>query len=92
MKPVYSRLRNLGYTNAGYIDDSLLCGDTHKECKDNVQETISLMESLGFMIHPEKSVFEPSKKITFLRNIIDSEEMIVTLPLGKKEHIALFME
>ncbi|CAG2253841.1 unnamed protein product [Mytilus edulis] len=48
-------LRNLGYTNAGYIDDSLLCADTHKECKDNVQETISLMENLGFMIHPEKS-------------------------------------
>ena len=46
------------------------------------------MENLGFMIHPEKSVFEPSKKITFIGNIMDSEEMIVTLPLDKKERIA----
>lgn len=84
MKPVYARLRNLGYTNVGYIDDSLLCGDTYYECKENIQETISLIEQIGFIIHPEKSQFEPSKKITFLGNIIDSEEMIVTLPVDKK--------
>jgi uncharacterized protein (UPF0297 family) len=88
MKPVYARLRNLGYTNVGYIDDSLLCGDTYYECKENIQETVSLIEQIGFIIHPEKSQFEPSKKITFLGNIIDSEEMIVTLPIDKKERIA----
>ena len=42
MKPVYSRLRILGFSNAGYIDDSLICADTQKVCKDNVSETISL--------------------------------------------------
>lgn len=84
MKPVYARLRNLGYTNVGYIDDSLLCGDTYYECKENIQKTVSSIEQIGFIIHPEKSQFEPSKKITFLGNIIDSEEMIVTLPIDKK--------
>ena len=88
MKPVYARLRNLGYTNVGYIDDSLLCGDIYYECKENIQKTVSLIEQIGFIIHPEKSQFEPSKKITFLGNIIDSEEMIVTLPIDKKERIA----
>ena len=88
MKPVYARLRNLGYTNVGYIDDSLLCGDIYYECKENIQKTVSLLEQIGFIIHPEKSQFEPSKKVTFLGNIIDSEEMIVTLPIDKKERIA----
>jgi hypothetical protein len=88
MKPVYARLRNLGYTNVGYIDDSLLCGDTYYECKENIQERVSLIEQIGFIIHPEQSQFEPSKKITFLENIIDSEEMIANLPIGQKERIA----
>lgn len=62
MKPVYARLRNLGYTNVGYIDDRLLCGDTYYDCKENIQETVTLMEHTGFIIHPEKSQFEPSKR------------------------------
>ena len=64
------------------------CGDTYYECKENIQKTVSLIEQIGFIIHPEKSQFEPSKKTTFLGNIIDSEEMIVTLPIDKKERIA----
>ena len=31
MKPVFSKLRNLGYVSIGYIDDSLFCGDTVEE-------------------------------------------------------------
>jgi len=76
MKPVYARMRNLGYTNVGYIDDSLLCADTYKECTENVYETVSLMESLGFIIHPEKSQLKPTKKITFLGNTIQGPNKI----------------
>jgi len=36
-KPVYSKLRTLGFTNIGYIDDSLLCEDSVEECSNNVQ-------------------------------------------------------
>lgn len=53
MKPVYAKLRSLGFVNVGYIDDSLLCGDTKRECQKNVFET-SLMKELGFMINVEK--------------------------------------
>ena len=65
-----------------------MCGDTYYECKENIQERVSLIEQIGFIIHPEQSQFEPSKKITFLENIIDSEEMIANLPIGQKERIA----
>lgn len=87
MKPVFSHLRSLGYINIGYIDDSLLCGDSEAECQMNVQETVQLMENLGFMIHKDKSVFKPTKQIAFLGNIIDSEKMMVFLPKEKQETI-----
>ncbi|VDI30384.1 Hypothetical predicted protein [Mytilus galloprovincialis] len=79
LKPVYSSLRVLGHVNVGYIDDSLLLGETIEECNKNVNDTIELMSKLGFVIHEDKSVFQPSKQIIFLGNIIDSENMIITL-------------
>ena len=83
MKPVYATLRSLGHTNSGYIDDSLLMGDTYVECEENVCDTVNLMSQLGFIIHEEKSVLIPTKNITYLGNNIDSEEMVVTLPSEK---------
>ncbi|CAG2205296.1 unnamed protein product [Mytilus edulis] len=35
LKPVYSSLRVLGHVNVGYIDDSLLLGETIEECNKN---------------------------------------------------------
>ena len=87
MKPVYSKLRALGYINAGYIDDSLLCGDSIEECNSNVQETVKLMSKLGFQIHKDKSVFIPTEQIKFLGNIIHTENMIVFLTDEKKLNI-----
>ncbi len=46
-------------------------------------DTISLMKDVGFVIHDKKSVVIPTKKINFLGNCIDSEQMIVTLPESK---------
>jgi hypothetical protein len=45
------------------------------------------MKELGFMINVEKSVLVPQKQITFLGNIIDSDQMIVILPTEKQEII-----
>ncbi|XP_071153666.1 uncharacterized protein [Mytilus edulis] len=88
MKVVYASLRRMGYVNIGYIDDSLLFGDTELECKNNVTETVNLVSSLGFIVHKEKSVFTPKKCIKFLGFYIDSETMIVTLPVEKQDTIA----
>lgn len=87
MKPVYASLRMLGHKNSGYIDDSLLMGDTYSECSNNVTDTVHLMRDVGFMIHEEKSVLVPARKITFLGNDIDSEKMVVTLPESKVDKI-----
>ena len=62
---------NLGM-NYVYVDDSLLLAQTFKECFDNILATISLLQALGFAIHPTKSIFVPTQKITFLGFEIDT--------------------
>lgn len=87
MKVVYATLRRMGHVNIGYIDDSLLIGDTFEECKHNVQDTVKLVTDLGFIVHEDKSVFVPSKKLQFLSFFIDTEKMIVTLTQEKKDRL-----
>lgn len=49
-----------------YIDDSLLTGQTYDECAKNVIDTIQLIDNLGFIAHPDKSVFIPTQELDFL--------------------------
>lgn len=87
LKPVYATLRRLGYLNVGYIDDSLLVGETIQECSSGSSAMITLVEKLGFFVNYEKSVLKPAQKIAFLGNIIDSVKMTVTLTDERKENI-----
>jgi hypothetical protein len=57
MKPVFATLRQYGYKNDGYVDDSLLIGDTEEECESNIKDTNTLLKWLGFIVHENKSVF-----------------------------------
>ena len=57
MKPVFVTLRKFGYKNDGFIDDSLLIGDTEEECESNIKDTNTLLKWLGFVVHEKKSVF-----------------------------------
>ena len=70
------------------MDDSYLQGSTKEKCLENVHDTIVLLQSLGFTIHPDKSIFEPAQKNTFLGFIIDSITMTITLTTEKKEKIS----
>ena len=87
LKPVYSTLRSMGHLNSGYIDDFYLQGDTSKECYKNVIDTVTLFTKLGFHVHPEKSVFIPSQKLTFLGFVLDSIAMTVTPTEDKAQRI-----
>ena len=83
LKPVFSTLRQLGHSNSGFIDDSLLVAETFPECQENVSDTVGLMTELGFIVHPNKSVLVPTQDISFLGNDIYSRDMTVTLPQEK---------
>ena len=54
---------------------------------NNVTDTVNLLRSLGYNIHPDKSFFVPTQKITFLGFIIDSVKMTITLTEERKEKI-----
>lgn len=87
LKPVYAKLRTLGYVNSGFIDDSFLLGDTTNECSANIKATVNLMSQVGFIINEDKSVLVPTTRLHYLGNIIDSEEMIVLLPKERQDKI-----
>lgn len=87
LKPVYAHLRSQGFLSAAFIDDCYLQGQTFEECKANVEATVQTFQRLGFVVHKEKSVFTPCKKVKYLGVWLNSETMRVTLPVERIEKI-----
>ena len=87
LKPPFSHLRELGHSSVIYVDDSLLAAETYVECVNNITATKDLLEDLGFHIHPDKSIFVPTQKITFLGFDIDTVAMTISLTIQKKNKI-----
>ena len=79
LKPVFSSLRKLGYISVVYIDDTWLISEDYNSCVNNIAETITLLDRLGFVIHPEKSILIPTQEITFSGLIFNSANMTVKL-------------
>ena len=50
LKPPLSTLRKQGVTVAEYIDDMFTLNKTETKCRDNIQNFLSMLESLGFVI------------------------------------------
>ena len=64
---LHKRLINI----AAYIDDLFTCSPSYVKCKQNIKCSINLLgfiihKSLGFIIHPEKSLFVPRRCIEYL--------------------------
>ena len=66
MKPVFSNLRQLGHLPTNYIDDSCLIGRDWDDCERNVIDTVKILDTLGFVVHPHKSVLTPTQKFVYL--------------------------
>ena len=66
MKVPFSELRGQGHQSSAYLDDSALFGNDKNQCRSNVNATITLLDGLGFTIHPQKSVIEPMQTLVFL--------------------------
>lgn len=87
LKAPFAWLRARGFDNSSYIDDSFLMGETYDHCVNNVGATISLLDDLGFTMHPEKSVLIPSHVLVYLGFVINSLLMSVTLTRDKVQKI-----
>ena len=66
LKPIYAHLHSVGHVSIGHIDDSFLVRYTRSACELNIQHTVECFDSLGFVIHPEKSVLIPTQEFEFL--------------------------
>ena len=84
LNPALAALRKVGITLAAYLDDIIIFGRKMEGCRENLFLVLKLLQSLGFVIHPHKSICVPSKVIEFLGFIINSHNMTVTLTKDKK--------
>ena len=84
MKPPLAVLRKQAVSLADYIDDLFTIGKTYSICSSNVDKIIELLDSLGFVIHPDKSLFEPSQNMEFLGFIINTVDMSLRLTPNKE--------
>ena len=90
LKPILTTLHKDGHKASGYLDDIYLQGNEYNDCLRNIIDTLKLFIKLGFVIHPTKSVFLPSKEIKMLGSILNSVTMTVRLTPEKKESIKSF--
>ena len=89
LKPIYSFLRKQGFHNTAYIDDSFLQGTSREECQANVEATVKALRSAGFIIHPEKSVFQPTQEIQYIGFILNFRDMTVRITSEKACNIKI---
>ena len=80
MKPVFATLREWGHSITSFIDDTLICSSTREGCISCINDTVSLLQRLGFCVNLEKSVLVPSHTIEYLGNVVDTTAMSVSLP------------
>ena len=95
-KTLFRILREMGHTNTWYLDDSLLVHKTFRGCLQNVLDTIEISRRAGFTIHPDKSVFVPTRTLVFLGFVLCTSTMTVRLTPEKclkiKNSIAVLLQ
>ena len=84
MKMLFKFLRSKGHLNTFYIDDSFLIHKSFTGCLQNVIDTVQLSTEAGFTVHPEKSVFRPTKQLSYLGFVLNTEFMTVQLDDRKR--------
>lgn len=62
LKPVLSELRSRGHQSVMYTDDCNVQAETFDMCLENINDTVNILENLGFVINRETSMMVPEKK------------------------------
>ena len=87
LKPALATLRKEKVILSAYIDDIITLNKSQEKCFTNVLKCLELFDSLGFVVHPEKSEFLPSTEIDYLGFVINSSDMTLKLTIDKKDKI-----
>ena len=65
----------MGHISTSYIDDCLLVADLVESFKSNIYDTVNMSGDAGFVIHPDKSVLQPTQLIVYLGFYLNSKDM-----------------
>ena len=85
LKPVLEHLYAKGHVSVAHLNDLYLQGFTYEDCIRNIIKTTLLLEKLGLIVHPVKSVLVPThdQRIVILAFVLNSLTMTVMLTKEK---------
>jgi hypothetical protein len=92
VKAAVYHARALGLNVFSYIDDTLQYAESYEKSKENSFIFAELLIRLGFLLHPKKSVLEPTQQILYLGFIIDSTTMMLRMTDEKFEKMQDFVK
>ena len=92
VKSLFKYLREKGYLNTFYLDDSFLVDQDFLGCFRNVVDTIQTSRKAGFCVHPVKSVLIPTKTLVYLGFLLSTIDMTVRLTKEKVQSITHIVE
>ena len=75
----------IGYSCLGCIDNSFYTKDAFHRCQEATLRALQLFIKLGFVVHPTKSVFQPT--LEFLAFVLDSILMRVAITKVKVDNV-----
>ena len=87
LKPVFAALHKEDHDIMGYLDHSILFGDTYDECKAAILRAANLFQSLGFQVHLEKSSLTPKKALKLTKQKCNKILENLDLPLKHTNNI-----
>ena len=72
-----------------FIDDLITLGRSFVKFERNIKLIVTLLDSLGFAVHSNKSIFVPARLTEYckLKTVIDSQSM--TISLTKKKNVCI---
>jgi hypothetical protein len=73
----------MGINVFSYLDDTLTFDLSYVTAKKKSYQFADLLTEVGFLLHKDKSVREPTQRILFLGIIVDSTTMTIEVPHDK---------
>jgi hypothetical protein len=83
VRAVVYRARALGINVFSYLDDTLTFDLDYDTTKAKSYQFADLLTEVGFLLHKDKSVCEPTQCILFLGFVIDSNTLTIQIPFEK---------
>ena len=86
LKPPLSHLRLQQVTVVEFIDDLIISERSFVKCERNIRLIVTLLDSPGFVVHPNKSIFVPPFHQKQMRLNRAGVQFLIKKPLADNLH------